>query len=97
MPSNSTEYNKKYYQNNKNHIKQLAKKGLEKIKCELCDVEFSKKNRSIHMKSHKHINNVIHFEYNNLNIIIKEIIEKCNPDQKFIDQIFQKYNIDIPT
>ena len=48
------------------------------------------------MKSHKHINNVIYSKYNDLNTIIKELIKKCNPDKKIIDQIFQKYNIDIP-
>jgi hypothetical protein len=58
-------YNKKFYEMNKEKIKEI-------YKCEICDKELSKSNKSNHLKSMKHINNKknIIIDDNNPDLII---------------------------
>jgi len=55
MPSMSTEYNKAYYEKNKEHIKE---KLYEKILCPVCYIWTARGNKSKHDKTAKHIKNM---------------------------------------
>jgi hypothetical protein len=56
MPTMSTEYNKNYYEKNKDRQKAYVK---EKIMCEQCKVEISRSNMGNHCKTKKHVNNMM--------------------------------------
>ena len=45
-------YNKKYYEKNKNKLKEMA---LKKVNCKYCNKEYSQANWNKHIKSNKHI------------------------------------------
>jgi len=49
------EYQKEYKQTNKDKMSETRK---EKIICEICNIEITRHNKSRHMKSQKHINNI---------------------------------------
>lgn len=53
MPSVDLEYNKKYYENNKEKFKEYFS---QKIKCEECGAVFTRSNLTNHKKTKKHKN-----------------------------------------
>ena len=84
MPTNTNEYMKEYYLNNKS--KWNGQKEL--IRCDVCDREYKKYNMTAHKKSYKHQRNVDkENESNVLDRIAK--LEKILTDKEIIEALDQ--------
>jgi len=70
MPTNKEGYMKEYYQNKKEHIKELV---LKEFKCEVCD-KILQGHKAKHFKTKKHIRN----QLNRLIVLDSDIRNQLN-------------------
>ncbi len=96
------EYNKVYYEKNKE--KQL-KYLTEKVNCDICNLSISRTNMNAHKKSKKHtaaleinkykhivnnVNNVLHSEEENKNLNIEELKSIVNIENNLLELNIKK-------
>ena len=96
MPSMNTEYNKAYYEKNKDHIKELL---YERILCPECKIYTAKGNMNKHLKTKKHIKNLEKSKEKKYKIIVvkdfSDFINTLKDREKFSNIqaiIFKKEN-----
>lgn len=77
--SKTSEYNKLYYQKNKERI---LKQILEKVECDVCHCFVAKCNMNKHIKSNKHKLNEIRKKEDSVHDLVKKAIKQYLKNKK---------------